>query len=304
MSINDAPNQQHKHEGKHEDNHENGVPSRDIYEMQEEQSDDIDNEWEDDENDAKDKEESLTSHLIELRQRIIYIVIGVLVVFLLCLPFSQTLFEQFARPVLQSLSDNENLIIRKPLDSFLIPLKLCLFLGVMASLPWILYQVWGFIAPGLYQRERKLVMPLVISTTMLFYLGVLFAYFVVLPLAFSFLAGVAPEGAEYGPDIADYFSFVFTVFFAFGLAFEVPVATVLMVIAGITDVQSLRSKRRYVIVFAFVFGMLLTPPDIISQTLLAFPMWALFEIGLLVASRVEKKMDSERDTDIRKINEK
>lgn len=252
-------------------------------------------------NEEQTAEATLTSHLVELRQRIIYILIGVLAVFLLCLPFSQQLFEQFAQPVIQSLSDNENLIIRKPLDSFLIPLKLCLFLGVIVSLPWILYQVWGFVAPGLYQRERKIVAPLIISTTALFYLGVLFAYFVVLPLAFSFLAGFAPEGTEYGPDIADYFSFVFTVFFAFGLAFEVPVATVLMVMVGITDVDSLRNKRRYIIVGAFIFGMLLTPPDMISQTLLALPMWALFEIGLLVAARMEKKMDTERQADIDKI---
>lgn len=248
------------------------------------------------------EEETLTSHLVELRQRIIYIVVGILAFFLLCLPFSQLLFEQFAQPVLQALSDNENLIIRKPLDSFLIPLKLCLFLGVMFSLPWILYQVWGFVAPGLYQRERKIVAPLVISTTALFYLGVLFAYFVVLPLAFKFLAGFAPEGTEYGPDIADYFSFVFTVFFAFGLAFEVPVATVLMVLVGITDVESLRGKRRYIIVGAFIFGMLLTPPDMISQTLLAIPMWGLFEIGLFVAARLEKKMAKERDEEIAQIH--
>lgn len=246
-------------------------------------------------------EETITSHLIELRQRIIYIVAGILIVFLLCLPFSQHLFEQFAQPVLQSLSDNESLIIRKPLDSFLIPLKLCLFLGVILSLPWILYQVWGFVAPGLYQRERKIVVPLVVSTTALFYLGVLFAYFVVLPLAFSFLAGFAPDGTEYGPDIADYFSFVFTVFFAFGLAFEVPVATVLLVLVGVTDVESLKSKRRYVVVGAFIFGMLLTPPDMISQTLLAIPMWALFEIGLFIAARLERKMDKEREEELNDI---
>ncbi len=251
--------------------------------------------------DEASHEESLTTHLVELRQRIIYIVAGVLVFFLACLPFSQILFEQFAQPVLQALSANENLIIRKPLDSFLIPLKLCLFLGVIFSLPWILYQIWGFIAPGLYQRERKVVAPLVISTTALFYLGVLFAYFVVLPLAFKFLAGFAPDGTEYGPDIADYFSFVFTVFFAFGLAFEIPVATVLMVLVGITDTESLRSKRRYIIVGAFVFGMLLTPPDMISQTLLALPMWALFELGLFVATRIEKKHDAERKAEIAEI---
>lgn len=255
----------------------------------------------DDEADVSDKEESITSHLVELRQRVIYILVGVLGIFLLCLPFSQTLFEQFAQPVIQSLSETENLIIRKPLDSFLIPLKLCLFLGVIFSLPWILYQIWGFVAPGLYQRERKIVVPLIISTTGLFYLGVLFAYFVVLPLAFQFLSNFAPQGTEYGPDIADYFSFVFTVFFAFGIAFEVPVATVLMVLVGVTDVQSLRAKRRYIVVGAFIFGMLLTPPDMISQTLLALPMWALFEIGLFIAARMEKKMDAEREAEIQQI---
>lgn len=253
------------------------------------------------EDDIDEQEETLTSHLVELRQRVIYILIGVLGVFLLCLPFSQTLFEQFAQPVLQSLSDNENMIIRKPLDSFLIPLKLCLFLGLLVSLPWVLYQVWGFVAPGLYRRERKIITPLVISTTILFYLGILFAYFVVLPLAFSFLVNFAPQGTEYGPDIADYFSFVFTVFFAFGIAFEVPVATVLMVMVGVTDVESLRSKRRYVVVGAFVFGMLLTPPDMISQTLLAIPMWGLFEIGLLVGAWWEKKAEAERQADINRI---
>ena len=248
------------------------------------------------------REESFTSHLIELRQRIIYILVGVLGVFLLCLPFSQTLFEQFAQPVLQSLSDSENLIIRKPLDSFLIPLKLCLFLGIILSLPWILYQVWGFVAPGLYKKERKVITPLIISTTLLFYLGILFAYFVVLPLAFQFLANFAPDGTEYGPDIADYFSFVFTVFFAFGIAFEVPIATILMVLVGITDTKSLSKKRRYIIVVAFIVGMLLTPPDIISQTLLAIPMWALFEIGLFFAARLEKKMDAQRESDMQNMD--
>lgn len=249
--------------------------------------------------DPTEQEETLTSHLVELRQRVIYIVVGVLLVFLLCLPFSQTLFEQFARPVLQSLNTDANLIIRKPLDSFLIPLKLCLFIGILVSLPWILYQIWGFIAPGLYKRERKIVAPLVLSTTLLFYLGVLFAYFVVLPLAFHFLSGVAPVGTEYGPDIADYFSFVFTVFFAFGIAFEVPVATILMVLIGVTTPEALREKRRYIIVGSFIFGMLLTPPDLISQTLLAIPMWGLFEIGLLIASRLEKKFDAEREAELR-----
>ncbi len=238
-----------------------------------------------------EKEETFISHLTELRHRIIMILIGVAVVFALCLPFSQFLFEQFARPVIQTFTENQALIIRKPLDSFLIPLKLCLFLGFIFSLPWILYQVWGFIAPALYQNEKKFIAPLVISTTLLFYLGILFAYFVVLPLAFAFLSASAPQGTQYGPDIADYFSFVFTVFFAFGLAFEVPVATVLLIKTGVCSVKSLKAKRRYIIVFSFIFGMLLTPPDVISQTLLAIPMWLLFEAGLFVATKIEKNKE-------------
>lgn len=228
-------------------------------------------------------EESFISHLIELRRRLIYILVAVLVVFLILMPFSAELFTSFAKPVLTSLSANENLIIRKPLDSFLIPLKLSLFLAVIFTLPWILYQIWLFLKPAMYKNEEKTALPLVISTTFLFYLGMLFAYFVVLPLAFQFLVEFTPKGTEYGPDIGDYFSFVFSIFFAFGLAFEMPVAIFILIKTGLVSVQTMQEKRRYVIVGCFAFGMVLTPPDVISQTLLAIPMWLLFEIGLFVA---------------------
>ncbi len=248
-----------------------------------------------------EKEETLTTHLIELRQRIIYISMGIIVIFLILLPFRNELYTQFAQPAIQNLNEGVSLVAFKAIDAFLIPLKLCLFIGVLVTLPWILYQIWGFVAPGLYKHERKLIAPLVASTTFLFYLGILFAYFVVIPLVFGFLVTAAPEGSQVMPGISEYFSFVFTIFIAFGIAFEVPVATVLLVLIGVTDVASLKAKRRYVIVAAFVFGMILTPPDMISQTLLAIPMWVLFKIGLLVAEKKEKKSDKDREDEIKEI---
>ncbi len=190
--------------------------------------------------------------------------------------------------MIQSLSETQTLTIRKPLDSFLIPLKICLFLGIVLSLPWGVYHVWVFIAPALYKNEKKIIVPLVISTTVLFYLGILFAYFVVLPLTFQFLSSVAPNGTQYSPDISDYVSLVITIFLAFGFAFEVPIATILLVLVGVVEVTTLKEKRRYFIVFSFIVAMLLTPPDIISQTLLAIPMLILFETGLFFATYLKK----------------
>lgn len=166
---------------------------------------------------------------------------------------------------------------------FLVPIKLALALAFFIALPWVLYQLWAFIAPGLYRHEKKLVLPLVVSSTLLFYTGMAFAYFVVLPLFSAFMANTTPEGVNWMPDIHLYLSFLLTLFFAFGIAFEVPIATILLCLAGVTTPDALAAKRPYIFVGAFVLGMLLTPPDVISQTLLALPMWLLFEIGVILS---------------------
>ena len=166
---------------------------------------------------------------------------------------------------------------------FLIPIKFAFWVAIFISVPWLLYQLWAFIAPGLYQHEKRLVFPLVVSSTILFYCGMAFAYFVVLPLFSAFMATTVPEGVDWIPDISSFLSFVLLLFLAFGLAFEVPIATILMCLAGVTTPESLVAKRPYIFVGAFVVGMLLTPPDVISQTLLAIPMWLLFEVGIIMS---------------------
>ena len=178
---------------------------------------------------------------------------------------------------------------------FLIPFKLTLFLAVFICIPFLLYQLWSFIAPGLYRHECRLVMPLLVSSTFLFYAGAAFAYFVVFPLVFAFFTSTAPEGVSVMTDISRYLDFVLTLFFAFGAAFEVPIVTVLLVWTGMTTREGLRSKRPYIIVGAFVIGMLLTPPDIISQTLLAVPMWILFELGVVFSAWFEHQRDEDGD---------
>jgi len=228
-----------------------------------------------------DQEQPLVSHLIELRDRVVRMVVVVLVVFLALFPFANDLYTAVSGPLRASLPAGSTMISTKPIDPFLIPFKLSLQLAIFIAVPFILYQFWAFVAPGLYRHEKRLVMPLLISSTLLFYLGMAFAYFVVFPLVFSFLAQTAPEGVEVATDMGSYLDFVMTLFFAFGVAFEVPIATIILVWMGITTPASLRQKRPYVIVGVFVVGMLLTPPDVISQTLLAFPMWILFELGII-----------------------
>jgi sec-independent protein translocase protein TatC len=231
--------------------------------------------------DTTSKEQPLVSHLIELRDRILRMVLVVLAVFLVLFPFANDLYSAIAGPMRAALPEGSSMISTKPIDPFLIPFKLSLQLAVFIAVPFILYQIWAFVAPGLYRHEKRLVMPLLISSTMLFYLGMAFAYFVVFPLIFTFLAGTAPEGVEVATDMGSYLDFVMTLFFAFGVAFEVPIATIILVWMGVTTPEKLRHKRPYVIVGAFVVGMFLTPPDVISQTLLALPMWVLFELGLI-----------------------
>lgn len=220
------------------------------------------------------------SHLVELRDRLLRIVLAVAVVFVALVPFANTLFSILSGPLMAHMPSNSSMIAIEVASPFLIPFKLTLYLAVFISIPVILYQAWSFIAPGLYRHERRLVMPLLVSSTILFYAGAAFAYFVVFPLVFQFFTSAAPDGVSVMTDISRYLDFVLTLFFAFGAAFEVPIVTVLLVWTGVATQQGLREKRPYIIVGAFVIGMLLTPPDVISQTLLAVPMWLLFELGV------------------------
>ncbi|MFV1972321.1 MAG: twin-arginine translocase subunit TatC [Thiohalobacterales bacterium] len=230
---------------------------------------------------AGDAEQPFISHLIELRDRLLRIVLVVAGIFLVLMPFSNTLFSALSVPLTAHLPEGSSMIAIEVASPFLIPFKLTLVLAVFIAMPYLLYQIWAFIAPGLYRHERRLVMPLLASSTVLFYAGAAFAYYVVFPLVFAFFTSTAPDGVSVMTDISRYLDFVLTLFFAFGAAFEVPIVTVLLVWTGMATQDGLRSKRPYVIVAAFVVGMLLTPPDIISQTLLAVPVWLLFELGIV-----------------------
>jgi sec-independent protein translocase protein TatC len=229
---------------------------------------------------SDDTEQPLLYHLIELRDRLLRVVLVVGVVFIALVPFSNTLFSLLSGPLMAHMPDDSSMIAIEVASPFLIPFKLTLFLALFISIPYVLYQIWSFVAPGLYKHERRLVYPLLVSSTVLFYAGAAFAYFVVFPLVFAFFTSTAPEGVAVMTDISRYLDFVLTLFFAFGAAFEVPIFTILLVWTGVATQESLREKRPYIIVGAFVIGMLLTPPDIISQTLLAVPVWLLFELGV------------------------
>ncbi len=244
-------------------------------------------------------EQPLVAHLLELRDRVLRMVLVVLAIFLVLFPFANDLYIMVSDPLRSALPEGSTMISTKPIDPFLIPFKLTLQMAVFLAIPFILHQFWAFVAPGLYKHEKRLVMPLLVSSTLLFYLGVCFAYFIVFPLVFAFLTSTAPEGIEMATDMGSYLDFVMTLFFAFGIAFEVPIATIILVWMGVTTPESLRSKRPYMIVGAFVVGMFLTPPDIISQTLLALPMWVLFEIGIFFSANfVRKREDDSEDAGV------
>ncbi len=242
------------------------------------------------------QEQPLVSHLIELRDRVLRMVLAVLAIFLVLFPFANDLYTAISGPMREALPAGSSMISTKPIDPFLIPFKLSLQLAIFIAVPFILSQFWAFVAPGLYKHEKRLVLPLLVSSTLLFYLGMAFAYFVVFPLVFTFLASTAPEGVEVATDMGSYLDFVMTLFFAFGVAFEVPIATIILVWMGVTTPEKLREKRPYVVVGTFVVGMLLTPPDIISQTLLALPMWVLFELGVIFSRSFVRKEESEVET--------
>lgn len=240
-------------------------------------------------------EQPFVSHLIELRDRLIRITAVVLLIFLGLFYFAPELYTMTARPLLLQLPEGARMVSVKPHGTFWSQMKLALVLAVYVGMPFILYQIWGFIAPGLYRHEKRLAVPLLASSTALFYAGMAFAYYVVFPLMFGFFVSVAPEGVEVATDVNEYLDFVLKIFFAFGIAFEVPIATILLVWAGFTTPESLREKRPYIILGTFVIGMLLTPPDLISQTLLALPMWVLFEIGVFFAARFAPSRSDDED---------
>ena len=235
---------------------------------------------------APEQEQPFISHLLELRDRLLRMLLAVLVIFVVLFPFANDIYTWVASPLMAHLPAGTSMIATEVASPFLTPFKLSLVAAIFLAMPFILYQFWAFVAPGLYQHEKRLAMPLLVSSVVLFYVGMLFAYFVVFPLVFGFLTGTAPEGVAVMTDIARYLDFVLTLFFAFGLAFEVPIATILLVATGVTTPESLAGKRPYIIVGAFAIGMLLTPPDVISQTLLALPMWVLFELGVIFSRMV------------------
>ena len=243
--------------------------------------------------------ESFVSHLIELRDRLLRSVVVVLIVFIPAAIFSGKLFTLLAAPMLAALSSDGTMISTEVAGPFLVPLKFAFALSIAVAIPYLLFQIWSFIAPGLYDNEKRLAFPLLLSSTLLFYCGIAFAYFVVFPIMFNFFPSVAPIGIEVTPDINHYLGFVLKLFFAFGIAFEMPIATILLIKAGITTREKLAKKRQYVILGAFVLGMLLTPPDIFSQTMLAIPMWLLFELGLFMSAFIggPKKTDNEDPDD-------
>lgn len=241
-------------------------------------------------NDFEEAEEQpFISHLIELRNRLLKVVLCVLVVFLGLSFYANELYSYLAGPLLRHLPENSTMIAIDVASPFFTPFKLAVVVAVFISVPVILYQFWAFVAPGLYRNERRMILPLLIASTILFYLGVAFAYVVVFPLIFQFLTASAPAGVAMMTDISKYLDFVLTLFFAFGLSFEVPIVTIVLVWMGVTTPASLAEKRPYVIVAAFVVGMFLTPPDAISQTLLAVPIWILFELGLLFSHLFVRK---------------
>jgi len=242
-----------------------------------------------------DKEQPFIAHLMEMRDRLLRIVLAVVIILAILFPFANDIYEFIARPLMEKLPGE--MIATGTITPFLTPLKLSLISSIFLAMPFILYQFWAFIAPGLYQHERRMVLPLVVSSSLLFYLGMAFAFFVVFPLVFSFIVATAPEGVTVMTDMADYLDFVLTLFFAFGIAFEIPIATIILLWTGVVSRESLAKGRPYIIVGAFVIGMLLTPPDVISQVLLALPMWVLFEAGLVASRFFIKKRDDEESAE-------
>ena len=246
------------------------------------------------EQEREQEEQTLMDHLVELRDRLLHMVLAILIVFIALFAFSEDIFTMAAKPLLSLMPEGTSMIATGVTSPFLVPFKLVLLLSVLLTIPYLLHQIWSFIAPGLYVHEKRMAGPLLVSSVVLFYCGIAFAYFVIFPILFGFFIGIAPEGVAVMTDIGQYLDFIIAIFLAFGIAFEVPVATFILIAAGVTTADKLADKRPYIIIGAFVIGMVLTPPDVISQSLLAIPIWLLFELGLLM-SRIFLKEKAEEN---------
>ena len=241
--------------------------------------------------------DSFMSHLIELRDRLLRCVLALLLVFICLFPWARDLYALLAQPMIASMPAGGRLIATEVTAPFFVPVKVTMMAALVIALPYLLYQIWAFVAPGLYAHEKKLVVPLIITSTLLFLCGMAFAYFLVFPVVFAFIIKVAPEGVAVMTDIGKYLDFVLTLFLAFGVTFEVPVAVVILVRMGMVSVAKLREIRPYVIVGAFVIGAIFTPPDVVSQVMLAVPLWVLYELGIFVAQWVVKPAAAETTSD-------
>lgn len=239
-------------------------------------------------------EGTLISHLVELRQRLLKVVVAIAICFAPCAWFANDLFTIVATPLIKKMPVGTSMIATSLISPFMAPLKLSLFVALFIAMPYVLFQVWAFVAPGLYKREKRFAVPLMISSIVLFYAGVAFAYFVVFPLMFAFLTTTAPTGVQIMTDISNYLDFVLLLFFAFGIAFEMPVATVLLAATGMVRVETMTKNRGYVILGIFVIAAFLTPPDALSQTAMALPMWFLYEIGIVLSRILLREREAQR----------
>lgn len=242
-----------------------------------------------------DQEMTLIQHLLDLKASLTRGILAIIVFFIFLFPFANDIYTYVSEPLTRYLPEGTSMIATAVASPFLTPFKLSFVLAIYLAMPVLLYQLWRFIAPALYKHERQLVAPLLFFSSFLFYAGGLFAYYVVFPLVFGFLSQSAPEGVTIATDISLYLDFVIKMFFAFGMAFEVPIVTILLILTGMTKPEKLSHARPYIVVGAFVVGMLLTPPDVVSQTLLAVPMWLLFELGLLIGVIVVKRRNKDND---------
>jgi sec-independent protein translocase protein TatC len=240
-------------------------------------------------------QDTFISHLVELRDRLLRAILAVIVVFLCLFPWARDLYAELAKPLIAALPAGGQMIATDVVGVFLVPVKVAFLVAFVIALPYVLYQVWAFVAPGLYMHEKRLVLPLVVASSALFLVGMSFAYFLVFPVVFKFMASIAPEGVAWMTDIDKYLSFVLTTFVAFGVTFEVPVVVIVLVRVGVVSIEKLKEIRPYVIVGAFVIGAVFTPPDVISQIMLAVPLWFLYELGIVAARLVGRSPAADKD---------